>query len=142
MPEAKGFTDAEREAMKARAEELKAERGGKKKADNAKACLDAIDKMPEPEKTFAERIHAVVTANAPDLAPKTWYGMPAYANAKGKVVCYFQAASKFESRYSTFGFDEAADLDEGTMWPTSWAITDLTEDDVAMIERLVKKAVS
>lgn len=139
---ASGFTDAERAAMKERAEELKAAgRGGKKKSDEAKACLEKIAEMPEPDRILAERIHAVVTSVAPDLAPKTWYGMPAYAR-DGKIVCFFQPASKFDYRYSTLGFNDPANLDEGTMWPTAYAITDLTDADVAKVEELVRRAVS
>lgn len=139
---ASGFTDAERAAMKERAEELKAAgRGGKKKSDEAKACLEKIAEMPEPDRILAERIHAVVTSVAPDLAPKTWYGMPAYAR-DGKIVCFFQPASKFDYRYATLGFNDPANLDEGTMWPTAYAITDLTDADVAKVEELVRRAVS
>jgi uncharacterized protein YdhG (YjbR/CyaY superfamily) len=138
-----GFTEAERAAMKERAEELKASgRGGKKKSDDAKALLAKIAEMPDAERVLAERIHAIVASAAPDLSPKTWYGMPAYADQDGKVVLYFQGASKFESRYSTLGFNDAANLDEGTMWPTSYALTTLTDSDVARIEQLVKRAVS
>ncbi len=140
MTEARGFSEAEREAMKARAEELKAERGGKKKAEAAQACLDKIAELPEPDRTIAERIHAIVMTTAPHLAPRTWYGMPAYADAAGKVVCFLKPASKFETRYATFGFEEAAAIDDGTMFPTSWGITDLTDDDVALLEGLVKRA--
>ena len=138
---ASGFTDAERAAMKDRAEELKAERGGKKKAEEANALLAKIAEMPEPDRTLAERIHAIITAVAPELAPKTWYGMPAYAK-DGKVVCFFQAAQKFDSRYATLGFNDPANLDEGTMWPTSYAVTDLSDADVKRIKELIKRAVS
>ncbi len=135
-----GFSAAEREAMKARAEEVRAEgRGGKKKADEAQKCLDAIAEMPDRDRTTAERIHAIVTSVAPGLDPKTWYGMPAYAQ-DGKVVCFFQPASKFEARYSTLGFNDPARLDEGTMWPTAFAITDLSAKDIATVEGLVRRA--
>jgi uncharacterized protein YdhG (YjbR/CyaY superfamily) len=138
-----GFSDAERAAMKERAEELRsAARGGKKKSDDAKALLDKIAEMPDAERVLAERIHVIVSSVAPELSPKTWYGMPAYANEAGKVVIYFQAATKFESRYCTLGFNDAATLDDGTMWPTSYAITELTDSDVSRIEQLVRRAVS
>ena len=113
----KGFTAEERAAMKERARELKAEG---RRADGEKALLAKIAEMPEPDRAMAERLHAIITASAPDLSPKTWYGMPAYANKDGKVVCYFTAASKFNSRYATFGFNDDANLDEGAMWPTSF----------------------
>jgi uncharacterized protein YdhG (YjbR/CyaY superfamily) len=134
-----GFTAEERAAMKERARELKAEG---RRADGEKALLDKIAEMPEPDRAMAERLHAIITASAPDLSPKTWYGMPAYANKDGKVVCYFTAASKFNSRYATFGFNDDANLDEGTMWPTSFALTELTAAEEARIGALVKKAVS
>jgi uncharacterized protein YdhG (YjbR/CyaY superfamily) len=134
-----GFTAEERAAMKERAKELKAEA---RREDGEKALLAKIAEMPEPDRAMAERLHAIITASAPDLSPKTWYGMPAYANEDGKVVCYFTAASKFNSRYATFGFNDDAKLDEGTMWPTSFALTELTADDEARIGALVKKAVS
>jgi uncharacterized protein YdhG (YjbR/CyaY superfamily) len=134
-----GFTAEERAAMKERAQELKAEA---RRADGEKALLAKIAEMPEPDRAMAERLHAIITASAPDLSPKTWYGMPAYANKDGKVVCYFTAASKFKERYATFGFNPAANLDEGTMWPTSFALTELTTDNEARIGALVKKAVS
>jgi uncharacterized protein YdhG (YjbR/CyaY superfamily) len=134
-----GFTAEERAAMKERAQELKAEA---RRADGEKALLAKIAEMPEPDRTMAERLHAIITASAPDLSPKTWYGMPAYANKDGKVVCYFTAASKFNSRYATFGFNDDANLDEGTMWPTSFALTELTAAEEARIGALVKKAVS
>lgn len=136
-----GFTDEERAAMRERARELKAEaRAGKERADGESAVLAAIAGMPEPDRVLAERLHALIMASAPGLAPKTWYGMPAYARG-GKVVCYFQAAAKFNARYATFGFNDAARLDEGTLWPTSFALTGLTEDDEARIGALVRKAV-
>ena len=134
------FTDEERAAMKERAKELKAEaRADKDKAAGESALLAAIAAMPEPDRAMAERIHAVVTASAPAFMPKTWYGMPAYAR-DGKVVCFFQAADKFKARYATFGFNDDANLDEGNMWPTSWALTKLTAADEARIGALVKKA--
>ncbi len=134
-----GFTDEERAAMKERAKELKAEG---RRADGEKALLAKIEELPEPDRAMAERLHAIITATAPDLSPKTWYGMPAYANKDGKVVCFFTPASKFKERYATFGFNADANLDEGTMWPTSFALTELTAADEARIAALVKKAVS
>ena len=134
----KGFSDAERAAMKERAQELKAEA---RKADGEKALLAKIAEMPEPDRVMAERFHAIVKASAPDLSPKTWYGMPAYAR-DGKVVCYFQSADKFDSRYATFGFNDTANLDDGAMWPTSFALKKLTAADEKRIAALVKKAVS
>lgn len=136
------FTDDEREAMKNRALELKAEeRASKNKAAGEQILLTAIAKMPEPDKSMAKRIHEIVKATAPDLFPKTWYGMPAYANREGKVVCFFQAASKFKYRYATLGFQEDAHLDDGHMWPTSFAITKLTPVEEAKIAALVKRAI-
>jgi uncharacterized protein YdhG (YjbR/CyaY superfamily) len=138
----KGFTDDERAAMKERAQELKAEARAKKdKADGEGAVLGKIAEMPEPDRAMAERLHAIIKASAPALSPKTWYGMPAYAK-DGKVVCYFQSAQKFKSRYATFGFNDSANLDEGTMWPTSFALKELTGAEEATIGALVKKAVS
>ncbi len=138
-----GFTTAERAAMKARAQELSATgRGGKKKAEEAQACLDAIATMPDDDRVLAERIHAIVAAQAPDLTPKTWYGMPAYANEEGKVVCFFKNASKFGVRYATVGFADTANLDDGNVWPTEYAVRALGPDDVARIEQLVRRAVS
>jgi uncharacterized protein YdhG (YjbR/CyaY superfamily) len=134
-----GFTAEERAAMKERAQELKAEA---RRAEGEKALLAKIAEMPEPDRAMAERLHAIITASAPDLSPKTWYGMPAYANKDGKVVCYFTPASKFKERYATFGFNDTANLDEGNMWPTSFALKDLTAAEEAKIEALVKKAVS
>ena len=125
--------------MKERARELKAEAG---KADGERAVLAKIAEMPKPDRVMAERIHAIVKASAPDLAPKTWYGMPAYANKDGKVVCYFQSAHKFKSRYATFGFNDDANLDDGAMWPTSFALTKLTAADEKKITALVTRAVS
>jgi len=134
-----GFSAEERAAMKERAQELKAE---ERRADGEKALLAKIAEMPKPDRVMAERLHAIITASAPDLSPKTWYGMPAYANEDGKVVCYFTAASKFKSRYATFGFNDDANLDDGNMWPTSFALTKLTAADEARIGALVKQAVS
>jgi uncharacterized protein YdhG (YjbR/CyaY superfamily) len=134
----KRFTDEERAAMKDRLQELKAEA---KKADAEEAVLAKIAEMPEPDRTMGERIHAVIKANAPALSPKLWYGMPAYAK-DGKVVCFFQAAQKFNSRYATFGFNEDANLDEGAMWPTAFALKELTAAEEAKIGELVKRAVS
>jgi uncharacterized protein YdhG (YjbR/CyaY superfamily) len=138
----KRFTADERAAMQERAKELKAEaRSLAGRADGERDLLAKIAEMPESDRAMAERIHAIVKANAPALMPKTWYGMPAYAR-DGKVVCFFKAADKFKSRYATFGFEEDASLDEGTMWATSWALTGLTAADEAKIGALVKKAVS
>jgi uncharacterized protein YdhG (YjbR/CyaY superfamily) len=133
-----GFTAEERAAMRERAQELKAEA---RKADGEKALLAKVAEMPEPDRVMAERLHAIVKANAPNLSPKTWYGMPAYAR-DGKVVCYFQSADKFDSRYATFGFSDTANLDDGAMWPTSFALKKLTAADEKKIAALVKKAVS
>jgi uncharacterized protein YdhG (YjbR/CyaY superfamily) len=135
----KGFSAEERAAMKERARELKA---AGSKADGEKAVLAKIAEMPEPDRGMAKRLHGVIKASAPDLAPRTWYGMPAYANEEGKVVCYFTAASKFKERYATFGFNAAANLDDGNMWPTSFALEKLTAAEEAKIGKLVKKAVS
>ena len=132
----KGFTADERAAMKERAKELKA---AANQADSERDVLAKIAEMPDSDRVMAERIHAVVRASAPDLAPRTWYGMPAYAK-DGKIVCFFQAADKFKARYATFGFNDDAKLDEGAMWPTSWALTKLTAADEARIGALVKKA--
>jgi uncharacterized protein YdhG (YjbR/CyaY superfamily) len=141
--EVKGFTDEERAAMKERARELKAEaRANKDKAAGESAVLAKIAEMPEPDRMMAERLHAIIKASAPALSPKTWYGMPAYADKDGRVVCYFTPASKFNSRYATFGFNDAANLDEGAMWPTSFALKTLTAAEEAKIAALVKKAVS
>ena len=138
----KGFSPEDRAAMKERAKELKAEaRANKDKAAGESEVLAKIAEMPDSDRVLAERIHAVVQASAPDLSPKTWYGMPAYAK-DGKVVCFFTPADKFNSRYATFGFNDDANLDEGTMWPTSFALTKLTAADEARIGALVKKAVS
>jgi uncharacterized protein YdhG (YjbR/CyaY superfamily) len=132
-----GFSAEERDAMKEHAKELKA-RGSKAEAESA--VLAKIAEMPDPDRVLAERIHAIVTANAPSLSPKTWYGMPAYANKAGKVVCFFTPAAKFKARYASFGFNEDAMLDDGTMWPTAWAVTKLTADDEKLIADLVRKA--
>lgn len=138
-----GFTDAEQAAMKERAKELKAEaRASKNKAQGEKDVLASIAEMPETERVIAERLHEIIKANAPDLMPKTWYGMPAYANKDGKVVCFFQSAHKFDTRYSTFGFNDSANLDEGTMWPVTFALKALTAAEEEKIVALVKKAVS
>ena len=138
----KGFTAEERAAMKERAQELKAEaRRGKNKADGESDVLAKIAEMPEPDRAMAERLHAIIKASAPALSPKTWYGMPAYAK-DGKVVCYFQSAQKFKSRYATFGFSDEANLDEGAMWPIAFALKELTAAEEAKIGALVKKAVS
>jgi uncharacterized protein YdhG (YjbR/CyaY superfamily) len=137
----KGFTDEERAAMRERARELKAEaRASKDRAAGESAVLAKIAEMPEPDRAMAERLHAIVKASAPALAPKTWYGMPAYAK-DGKVVCFFQSADKFKSRYATFGFSDEANLDKGAMWPTSFALKELTAADEAKIGALVKRAV-
>jgi uncharacterized protein YdhG (YjbR/CyaY superfamily) len=139
---AKGFTPEERAAMKERARELKAEaRANKNKADGESDVLAKIAEMPGPDRAMAKRLHAIIKASAPDLLPKTWYGMPAYAK-DGKVVCFFQSAQKFNSRYATFGFSDAANLDEGAMWPTSFALKELTAAEEERVGALVKKAVS
>jgi uncharacterized protein YdhG (YjbR/CyaY superfamily) len=136
-----GFTAEERAAMKARAQELKAEaRANRSRADGERDVLAKIAEMQGSDRAMAERLHAIITANAPTLTPKTWYGMPAYAK-DGKVVCFFQSAEKFDARYATFGFSDQASLDAGTMWPTSFALKELTAADEAKIVRLVKKAV-
>jgi len=132
-----GFTAEERAAMKERARELKAEAS---RADGEKALLAKIDEMTGKDRAMAERIHAIVTAAAPELSPKTWYGMPAYAK-DGKIICFFQSAEKFDARYATFGFSDDAKLDQGAMWPTSWALGDLTAAEEKKITQLVKKAV-
>src|SRR5437773_9020983 len=132
----KGFTDEERAAMKERAQELKAD-----KADGESDVLAKIAEMPKPDRAMAERLHAIITASAPALSPRTWYGMPAYAK-DDKVVCFFQSAQKFKTRYATFGFSDKANLDEGAMWPTAFALKKLTATEEARIDALVKKAVS
>jgi len=134
----KGFTDEERAAVKERAKELKAE---KEKADGESDVLAKIAEMQEPDRIMAERLHAIIKASAPALSPKTWYGMPAYAR-DGKIVCFFQSAQKFNTRYATFGFNDTANLDEGAMWPVAFALKELTATDEARIVALVKKAVS
>ena len=136
-----GFTAEERAAMRERAKELKAEaRANKKKAEGENDLLAKIAEMAEPDRAMAGRLHEVVKANAPDLSPKTWYGMPAYADEDGKVVCYFQAAQKFDSRYATLGFSDKASLDEGAMWPTSFALKELGAAEEARIGELVERA--
>jgi uncharacterized protein YdhG (YjbR/CyaY superfamily) len=138
-----GFSAAERAAMRDRAAELRAEgRKGAKKADGLKAVLDRIAEMAPEDRKLAERVHVVVTTNAPDLSPKTWYGMPAYANADGKVVIFFQDAGKFESRYSTLGFQDAANLDDGDLWPASYALLRWSPAVEKKVVALVKAAVS
>lgn len=134
-----GFTDEERLAMKERAKELKA---AARAADGESDVLATIAAMPEPDRGLGERLHAIIKASAPVLSPRLWYGMPAYANTDGKVVCFFQAASKFKTRYATFGFQHEANLDDGVMWPTGFALTGLTAAEEARIGALVKKAVS
>jgi uncharacterized protein YdhG (YjbR/CyaY superfamily) len=139
---AKTFTAQERAAMRERAKEVKAEaRRGKKEADGESDVLAKIAEMPKTDRALAGRLHAIVKASAPELAPKTWYGMPAYAK-EGKVVCFFQSAQKFKSRYATFGFSDQANLDEGAMWPTAFALKELTAAEEARIGALLKKAVS
>jgi uncharacterized protein YdhG (YjbR/CyaY superfamily) len=138
----KGFTDKERVAIKERAQELKAEaRAKENKADGERDVLAKIAEMPEPHRAMAKRLHAIIKASAPALSPKTWYGMPAYAK-HGKVVCFFQSAHKFNTRYSSFGFNDMANLDEGGMWPVAFALKELTATEEAKISALVKKAVS
>lgn len=139
---ATGFTDEEKAAMKARAQELKAEaRSSKDKAEGESAVLAAIAAMKEPDRGMAKRLHEIIKASAPVLSPKTWYGMPAYAR-DGKVVCFFQSALKFNTRYATFGFSDTATLDEGSLWPVAFALKELTAAEEARISTLVKKAVS
>ena len=140
--DSQGFTAEEKAAMKERARELKAEaRAAQDRAAGESDLLAKIAEMPEPDRSMATRIHAIITANAPALSPKTWYGMPAYAK-DGKVICFFQTAAKFGARYATFGFNDGAMLDEGNMWPTSFALTKMTAAEEAKITALVKKAVS
>jgi uncharacterized protein YdhG (YjbR/CyaY superfamily) len=137
------WTDEEKAAMQERARELKAEaRASKNRAEGEKALLGKIAEMPEPDRGMAKRLHAIVQASAPGLSPKTWYGMPAYANTDGKIVCFFTPASKFKSRYATFGFNDDANLDDGAMWATSFALKELTTAAEQKIVALVKKAVS
>src|SRR5687768_5564607 len=135
----KGFTDEERAAMRERARETKAARG---KADGESDVLAKIAEMPDSDRAIAERLHALIRASAPDLKPKTWYGMPAYANEDGKVVCHFQSAQKFKSRYATLGFSDQANLDDGAVWPTSFALKELNAAEEEQIAALVKRAVS
>jgi uncharacterized protein YdhG (YjbR/CyaY superfamily) len=138
----KGFTDDERAAMKERAKELKAEaRANKDRAEGESDVLAKIAEMSEPDRSMAERLHAIIKASAPALSPKTWYGMPAYAK-DGKIVCFFQSAQKFNTRYPTLGFSDQANLDEGALWPVAYALTELTATEEARISALVKKAVS
>ena len=138
-----GFTAEEKAAMKERAKELKAEaRASKNREEGEKAVFAAITQMKEPDRSMAKQLHEIITTNAPDLLPKTWYGMPAYANKDGKVVCFFQSAQKFNARYATFGFQDTANLDDGAMWPTSFALKELTPAVEERIIALVKKAVS
>jgi uncharacterized protein YdhG (YjbR/CyaY superfamily) len=138
-----GFTNDEKAAMRERAKELKAEaRASKNKAEGENAALAAIAAMPEPDRSMAARLHEIIKANAPTLSPKTWYGMPAYADKDGNVICFFQNASKFNARYATLGFNDKANLDEGAMWPTSFALNALNAAEEARIAALVKKAVS
>ena len=138
----KGFTDEEKAAMKTRAQELKAEaRGNKNTTDEERDVLAKIAEMSEPDRGMANGLHAIIKANAPTLSPKTWYGMPAYTK-DGKIVCFFQSAQKFKTRYATFGFQQEANLDEGNMWPVAFALKKLTAAEEARVAALVKKAVS
>lgn len=138
-----GFTEAERAAMKERVKELKEQgRGGQKKAYNQQAVLDAIADLPDADRVLAERIHALIGEKAPDLLPKTWYGMPAYANDDGKVVCFFQSADKFDSRYATLGFNDMARLDDGPMWPVAFAILEWKPAVEKKVSELIEAAVS
>jgi uncharacterized protein YdhG (YjbR/CyaY superfamily) len=139
--ESNGFTAEEREAMRERSRELKAARANKGKADGERDVLAKIAAMKGADRALAERLHGIIEATAPDLSPRTWYGMPAYAR-DGKVVCFFQSAQKFKTRYATLGFSDKANLDEGAMWPTSFALKELTPTEEARIVELVKKAVS
>lgn len=141
QPKSAGFTVEERSAMRDRQEERKADaRGGAAKADGEGAVLAKIAELPQPDRAIAERVHEIVRANAPALSPKTWYGMPAYAK-DGNVVCFFQSAQKFKTRYATLGFSDKANLDEGEMWPTAFALKNLTDTEEAKIVALLKKAV-
>ncbi len=141
--ETKIWSDEEKAAMRERAKEMKAEaRMSKNKEEGEKVALATIAKMPEPDRTMAKKIHEIVKANAPALMAKTWYGMPAYADADGKVVCFFKAASKYSTRYAILGFNDAAKLDDGNMWADSYAVAKLTSAEEAKITALVKKAVS
>ncbi len=142
MSSKKGFTKEEKAAMKARAKELKAEaRANKKREEGEAALLEKVAEMSGSDRTMAERLHELITTTAPDLWPKTWYGMPAYAR-DGKVVCFFQSAEKFNARYATLGFNDTANLDEGVMWPTAFALKEITAVEEESIVTLVKKAVS
>lgn len=138
-----GFTAEERAAMRARAKEMKAEaRASEDRAEGERALQEAIAAMQESDRVMAERLHEIITSTAPELAPKTWYGMPAYANKEGRVVCFFQSGQKFKTRYATLGFQQDAHLDEGSMWPVAYALSALTSDEEHQIVTLVKKAVS
>ena len=132
-----GFSDEERSALKERIQELRSN-----KTDGESDVLEAIAKMSEPDRTMAKRLHTIIKDSAPTLSPKTWYGMPAYANKNGKVVCFFQSADKFKAKYATLGFSDVANLDEGAMWPTSFALKELTDREEAKIAEFVKKAVN
>jgi hypothetical protein len=139
----KGFTDEEKAAMRNRAKELKAEaRASQDKAQGEKAVLEAIAELKEPDRSMAKRLHAIIKDNAPTLSAKTWYGMPAYANKDGKVVCHFQAAQKFNTRYPTLGFSDSANLDDGALWPVAFALKEMTAAEESRIIALIKKAVS
>jgi uncharacterized protein YdhG (YjbR/CyaY superfamily) len=143
VKKSKGFTDEERAAMKERAKEQKAEaRANKKKAEGESDVLAKFAEMQGPDRAMAERLHEIVKTSAPELSPKTWYGMPAYADKDGKIVCFFQSAKKFSTRYATLGFSDKANLDEGAMWPTSFALKELSATEEAKIGQLVKRAVS
>ena len=136
-----GFSEDELAAMKQRAAELRAEKkGGAKKADEAEACVEAITSLPQPDRGLAEQIHRIVLDVAPHLDPKTWYGFPSYADADGKIVVFFKAASKFTTRYATLGFEESAQLDDGAMWVTSYAVVEIGAAEEKLIRKLVKKA--
>ncbi len=138
-----GFTAEEKAAMKNRARELKAEeRANKNREEGESAALAAIAEMQEPDRSMAGRIHAIIKDSAPSLSPKTWYGMPAYANQDGKIICFFQTAQKFKTRYSTLGFNDSANLDQGAMWPVAYALKNLTDAEESRIAELVRKAVS
>ncbi|HEX6777713.1 MAG TPA: DUF1801 domain-containing protein [Ktedonobacterales bacterium] len=139
----KGFTGEEKAAMRNRAQELKAEaRANKNKEEGESTALAAIAALPAPDRALAERLHALITASAPALSPKTWYGMPAYANKDGQIVCHFQSAEKFKTRYATLGFSDKAHLDDGALWPVAFALSEWTEAVEAKIAALVKRAVS
>lgn len=141
--ESQGFTDQEKAAVRARAKELKAEaKANKDRQEGEQAALASIAAMPEPDHRLAARIHEIIKVNVPTLWAKTWYGMPAYANEEGKVICFFKNASKFNARYATIGFSDVAKLDEGKMWPTEYAVTELTTAEETRIIELIKKAVS